>query len=76
MGNPNCYFREGGLFFAKKMRQGGYVTMLDPYEQKYGKPIAGLLYIPALLSDIFWTASILSALGKQVPPLVLIKPDQ
>ena len=46
------------------MRQGGYVTMLDPYEQKYGKIVAALLYIPAVLSDTFWSASILSALGK------------
>ncbi|KAJ8350640.1 hypothetical protein SKAU_G00257700 [Synaphobranchus kaupii] len=27
----------GGLFFAKPMRSRGYVTMLDPFQQIYGK---------------------------------------
>ena len=45
------------------MRTAGYVTMLDPFEQKYGRVMAALLYIPALLGEMFWTAAILSALG-------------
>ena len=65
---PKYPVRQGGLFFAKRMRQGGYVTMLDPYEQKYGKIVAALLYIPAVLSDTFWSSSILAALGKQMVP--------
>lgn len=53
----------GGLFFAKPMRSRGYVTMLDPFQQLYGKRMGGLLFIPALMGEIFWSAAILSALG-------------
>ncbi len=54
----------GGLIFAKKMRKARYVTMLDPFERRYGKVMAALLYIPALLGEMFWTAAILSAMVK------------
>lgn len=53
----------GGLFFAKKMRNYGYKTMLDPLEQKYGSKLTALLSIPALTGEIFWSAAILTALG-------------
>ena len=53
----------GGLFFAKRMRAQGYVTMLDPFQIKYGERMGGLLYIPALLGEVFWSAAILGALG-------------
>uniref|UniRef100_A0A3B4A1F3 Uncharacterized protein n=1 Tax=Periophthalmus magnuspinnatus TaxID=409849 RepID=A0A3B4A1F3_9GOBI len=56
----------GGLFFAKPMRSRGYVTMLDPFQQLYGKRMGGLLFIPALMGEIFWSAAILSALGKSL----------
>ena len=39
--------------------------MLDPFSQKYGERMGGLLYIPALLGEVFWSAAILSALGMQ-----------
>lgn len=54
----------GGLFFAKKMREAGYVTMLDPFQQKFGERMGGLLFIPALSGEIFWSAAILAALGE------------
>ena len=54
----------GGLFFANKMRSQGYVTMLDPFQRKYGERMGGLLYIPALMGEVFWSAAILAALGK------------
>lgn len=41
----------------------GYVTMLDPFQEKYGSRVGGLLFLPALLGEMFWSASILSALG-------------
>uniref|UniRef100_A0A915B5X4 High-affinity choline transporter 1 n=1 Tax=Parascaris univalens TaxID=6257 RepID=A0A915B5X4_PARUN len=53
----------GGVLFAKRMRQQGYVTMLDPFQLKYGQRVGGLLFIPALLGEVFWSAAILSALG-------------
>lgn len=57
-------YHSGGLFFAKPMRSRGYVTMLDPFQQLYGKRMGGLLFIPALMGEIFWSAAILSALGR------------
>ncbi|XP_068185409.1 high-affinity choline transporter 1-like [Antennarius striatus] len=60
----------GGLFFAKRMRSRGYVTMLDPFQQLYGKRMGGLLFIPALMGEIFWSAAILSALGATLSVIV------
>ncbi len=53
----------GGVFFAKKLRDNNYTTMLDPFEQRFGKDGAAVLYIPALLGEIFWTGAIMVALG-------------
>lgn len=53
----------GGLIFARPMRRRNYTTMLDPFADRYGQPMAALLYVPALLGEIFWTAAILTALG-------------
>jgi high affinity choline transporter 7 len=53
----------GGLFFAKKMRRYRFRTMLDPLEQRFGKRVTALLFLPALSGEIFWTAAILTALG-------------
>ncbi len=53
----------GGLFFARKMRRYEFKTMLDPLEQRYGKKMAALLFLPALSGELFWTAAILTALG-------------
>ncbi|XP_063443929.1 high-affinity choline transporter 1-like [Mytilus trossulus] len=60
----------GGLFFAKKMRNEGYVTMLDPFQQKYGERMGGLLYLPALLGEVFWSAAILGALGATLSVII------
>ncbi|MDT7828838.1 sodium:solute symporter family protein [Pricia sp. S334] len=53
----------GGLFFARKMRRFRFKTILDPLAQRYGKKMSVLLFLPALLGEIFWTAAILTALG-------------
>ncbi|XP_067672953.1 high affinity choline transporter 1-like [Haliotis asinina] len=53
----------GGIFFADKMRRSKYNTMLDPFNRKYGDLMGALLYIPAMLGEMFWSAAILSALG-------------
>jgi high affinity choline transporter 7 len=37
--------------------------MLDPLEQRFGKRMAALLFLPALTGEVFWTAAILTALG-------------
>nr|XP_046260338.1 high-affinity choline transporter 1-like isoform X1 [Scatophagus argus]XP_046260339.1 high-affinity choline transporter 1-like isoform X1 [Scatophagus argus] len=66
----NVSFHSGGLFFAKPMRSRGYVTMLDPFQQLYGERMGGLLFIPALMGEIFWSAAILSALGATLSVIV------
>lgn len=53
----------GGLFFARKMRRFRFKTILDPLTQRFGKKMTVLLFFPALLGEIFWTAAILTALG-------------
>lgn len=53
----------GGLFFARLMRRRRYRTMLDPLEERYGKKMTALLFLPALSGELFWTAAILTALG-------------
>lgn len=63
---PWCYALSlllGGLFFARPMWRGGYKTMLDPIEQRFGKTIATLSFLPALTGEVFWTAAVLTALG-------------
>lgn len=53
----------GGLVFAKKMRACKYLTMLDPFYQKYGITMVVPIYLAALCGDVLWSASILMALG-------------
>jgi high affinity choline transporter 7 len=53
----------GGLWFAPVMRRHGFTTLLDPFDQRFGKKAAALLYLPALTGEVFWTAAILTALG-------------
>merc|ERR1719394_1903445 len=56
------YLLLGGIFFANKMRTKGYVTMLDPLQDAYGSRMGGLLFLPALCGEVFWSAGILAAL--------------
>ncbi|MGB0863043.1 MAG: sodium:solute symporter family protein [Saprospiraceae bacterium] len=53
----------GGLFFARKMREYNFKTMLDPLAQRFGNRMGAVLFLPALTGEIFWTAAILTALG-------------
>ncbi len=53
----------GGLFFARIMRRRRYHTLLDPLQERYGKRMTALLFLPALSGELFWTAAILTALG-------------
>ena len=60
----------GGLFFARRMHKDGHTTLLDPFEKKYGKSFSSLLFLPALIGDIFWTSAILTALGYTFSALI------
>ena len=56
-------FLSGGMFFAKKMREAQYTTMLDPLQRCFGNHWGSMLYLPALSGELLWSASILAALG-------------
>ncbi|XP_053312512.1 high affinity choline transporter 1-like [Spea bombifrons] len=56
----------GGFFFVKPMRSKNYVTMMDPLQEKFGGTMGSILFIPPLLGDVFWFASILASLGATV----------
>ena len=45
------------------MRSSNYVTMLDPFQLKYGSRMTGLLFVVIAISEVFWAASIFYALG-------------
>uniref|UniRef100_A0A3Q1JEP8 High affinity choline transporter 1-like n=1 Tax=Anabas testudineus TaxID=64144 RepID=A0A3Q1JEP8_ANATE len=53
----------GGFFFAKPMRENKYVTMMDPFQQRYGNILSSALIFPALVADVLWVARTLVSLG-------------
>ncbi|KAM3862839.1 high-affinity choline transporter 1-like [Diretmus argenteus] len=53
----------GGLFFAKPMRDQKYVTMMDPFQIKYGKVPTAALSLASLASEIMWVTGTLIGLG-------------
>ena len=53
----------GAPMFAGRMRKSEYVTMLDPFQNRYNGLVVVLLYLASLAGDLFWSASILAALG-------------
>ncbi|KAM3862849.1 high-affinity choline transporter 1-like [Diretmus argenteus] len=56
-------FVVGGLVFAKPMRDRKYVTMIDPFQIKYGKVPAAALSLVSVFEDVIWVAGILIGLG-------------
>jgi high affinity choline transporter 7 len=53
----------GGLFFARTMRRMGFTTLIDPFEARFGKRWAAVLFLPALAGELFWSAELLVAIG-------------
>jgi high affinity choline transporter 7 len=53
----------GGLFFARIMRRHGFTTLIDPFEARFGKRWAAVLFLPALAAELFWSAELLVAIG-------------
>jgi high affinity choline transporter 7 len=53
----------GGLFFAKRMREHHFTTLIDPFESRFGKRWACVLFVPALLGEMIWSAELLVAIG-------------
>lgn len=56
----------GGLLFAKRMRALEYTTLIDPFEARFGRKWAAVLFIPAMLGEVFWSAELLVAIGSTV----------
>ncbi|XP_068184178.1 high affinity choline transporter 1-like isoform X2 [Antennarius striatus] len=52
-----------GLIFVKPMRDRNCVTMLDPFQFKYGKVITAGMSLISVGTDIFWMAATLMGLG-------------
>lgn len=63
-------FWVGAVLFCKKMREANYITMLDPFQQKFGNSATALLYIPTVLGDVFWIAMALATLGACLSVLI------
>uniref|UniRef100_A0A3B5AX52 High-affinity choline transporter 1-like n=1 Tax=Stegastes partitus TaxID=144197 RepID=A0A3B5AX52_9TELE len=53
----------GGFVFVKPMRERRYLTMLDPFQAKYGKGLTAVLSVVSLFIDVVWVAVILIGLG-------------
>ena len=53
----------GGLFFARRMRELEFHTLVDPFEARFGPKWAAVLAQPAVLAEMFWSAELLVALG-------------
>ncbi|XP_075894859.1 high affinity choline transporter 1-like [Nelusetta ayraudi] len=53
----------GALFFVKPIRSKNYVTLMDPFQNKYGNTVAAIIFIPCIIADLMWIACILGVLG-------------
>src|SRR5215470_1240872 len=53
----------GGLVFARRMRLFEFTTLIDPFEARFGKRWAAVLFVPAMLGEVFWSAELLLAIG-------------
>merc|ERR1712227_933795 len=53
----------------------GYATMLDPLQDVFGGRMGGLLFLPALCGEVFWSAGILAALGATLAIIVDMNMD-
>src|SRR6266700_2588624 len=53
----------GGICFAGVMRRFEFTTLIDPFEARFGKRWAAVLFLPALAGELFWSAELLVAIG-------------
>ncbi len=60
----DCFCQSpAGLLFARPIYEGGYVTVMDVFKQKYGDGATSVLFCLHCLSSILYGAAILTALG-------------
>lgn len=55
------------------MRDRKYVTMMDPFQIKYGNGLSALLSVAPLMSEIIWVTSTLISLGNNTSGAVLVQ---
>lgn len=53
----------GALIFVDPMRDRKCMTMLDPFNAKYGKAITAVMSVGSLLLDVIWVPTTLTGLG-------------
>src|SRR4051812_41438658 len=53
----------GGIFFSKRMLRLGFHTLIDRFESRLGKRWAAVLFLPAMMAEVFWAAELLAAIG-------------
>lgn len=51
--------------FAKRIRDGEYMTMLDPFQIKYGNALTAIQSLASLIVDTTWFPSTLMGLGTE-----------
>src|SRR5437763_12397576 len=61
------------IFFSRRMRTLGYNTLIDPFESRFGKSWATVLFIPAMLAEVFWSAELLVAIGSSFDVLLGVR---
>ncbi|KAL1467222.1 hypothetical protein MTO96_042322 [Rhipicephalus appendiculatus] len=54
----------GGSLFASKIRSTNALTMMDPFQRRYGHLVCFILMLPAVCAEVAWSAAILAALGQ------------
>ena len=57
-----------GLLFARRLHKGGYVSIMDVFQQKYGDSATALLFLIHCISSLLYCAAILAALGVTFVP--------
>lgn len=61
----------GGLFFVDPMRDRKCMTVLDPFNAKYGKAITTALSVVSLFLDVIWVPTTLTGLGTVDLPTII-----
>jgi high affinity choline transporter 7 len=63
----------GGLFFARRMRELEFTTLIDPFERASASAGPRCCFCPRLLGEVFWSAELLVAIGSTFGVLLGMK---
>lgn len=62
--SENILHFQGGFLLAKPMRERRCVTMMDPFQAKYGRAVTVGLSLTSLMTEIICVPTTLIALGE------------